>query len=165
MYFLTSLSKTKFTYLRTVTKASEWKNSRAHNVKKTFIGRYEVKQTRPRHLHTEYFGFSRDHVMRASRLRTKYGTHKMTLFSTTTKKWRHLAELDIPICGMAPMTVEHLLQDCTTHQNEREATWPTETPVVVKEKMAYWQICDAQRPSYEEPESLSEHSTKKKNFG
>ena len=72
-----------------------------------------------------------------------------------------IGDKDTCLCGMAPMTVEHLLQDCTTHQNERKATWPTEKPV--KETfLAYWRICGTQRPSYEEQESLSERSTKKK---
>ena len=32
-------------------------------------------------------------------------------------------------CGTSPMTVEHFLQDCQTHQNVRSETWPADTPV------------------------------------
>ena len=67
----------------------------------------------------------------------------------------HIGDTYMCHCGMARMTVEHL-QDCTTHQNERKAT-PVKTI-----SLAYWRICSAQRPSEEEPGSLSERSTKKK---
>ena len=33
------------------------------------------------------------------------------------------------LCGTSPMTVEHFLQDCQTHQKLRAETWPADTPV------------------------------------
>ena len=32
-------------------------------------------------------------------------------------------------CSTSPKTVEHFLQDCQTHRNQRAKTWPADTPV------------------------------------
>ena len=74
-----------------------------------------------------FYQLSRDQVIMV-RLRTGYCRLRHHL---RTKL--HIGDTDMCPCGMAPMTVQHLLQDFTTHQNERKATWPTETPV--KEKI------------------------------
>ena len=37
------------------------------------------------------------------------------------------------VCGTLPMTVEHVLQDCQTHQNVRAEAWPADT--LVREKV------------------------------
>ena len=45
----------------------------------------------------------------------------------------HIGDTYMCPCSMAPMKVQHLLQDAATHQNERMATWPTEIPVKKKD--------------------------------
>ena len=74
-----------------------------------------------------FYQLSRKDQVIMVRLRTGYCRLKHHLHTTP-----HIGDTDMCPCGMAPMTVEHL-QDCTTHQNERKSTWPTETPV--KEKI------------------------------
>ena len=75
----------------------------------------------------------------------------------------HIGDTDVCPCGMAPMTVEHLLQDCATHTQKRGRQPGLQKHTRKKICMAYWRICSEQRPLYEEPEYLSEISKKQKN--
>jgi hypothetical protein len=44
-----------------------------------------------------------------------------------------IGETDLCTCGTAPMTAEHLLQECQSYSKERMETW--EQPVILREKL------------------------------
>ena len=63
----------------------------------------------------QFYQLSREDQMMMVLLRTGQCRFKHHLHTKL-----HIGDTDVCPCGMAPMTVEHLLQDCATHTHKRE---------------------------------------------
>ncbi|KAK7097552.1 uncharacterized protein [Littorina saxatilis] len=71
-----------------------------------------------------YYLLPRDDQVVIVRLRTDHCRLKHHLYTKF-----HIGDSASCPCGTSPMTVEHFLQDCPTHQNLRAETWPADTPM------------------------------------
>ena len=82
-------------------------------------------QQHPEHNRNDaYYLLSRSEQVCIVRLRTGHSRLRHHMHT----KFR-IGESAVCPCGTAPMTVEHLLQDCPTHQNLRAKTWPADQPL------------------------------------
>ncbi|XP_070180464.1 uncharacterized protein [Littorina saxatilis] len=71
-----------------------------------------------------YYLLPRDDQVVIVRLRTGHCRLKHHLYTKF-----HIGDSASCPCGTSPMTVQHFLQDCPTHQNLRAETWPADTPM------------------------------------
>ncbi|KAK7090611.1 hypothetical protein V1264_010383 [Littorina saxatilis] len=74
-----------------------------------------------------YYQLSRKDQVIIVRLRTGHCRLRHHMFSKF-----HIGDTPVCHCGIADMTVEHLLQHCPIHQKLRAETWSADTPVQEK---------------------------------